>query len=28
MNLFFSGRLNISGDAMLAMKFQDLARVL
>jgi putative sterol carrier protein len=28
MNLFFSGRLNIAGDAMLAMKFQDLARVL
>lgn len=28
MNLFFSGRLNISGDVMLAMKFQDLARVL
>lgn len=28
MNLFFSGRLSISGDAMLAMKFQDLVRIL
>jgi len=28
MNLFFSGRLSISGDPMLAMKFQDLARML
>jgi putative sterol carrier protein len=28
MNLFFSGRLNISGDPMLAMKFQDLAKML
>lgn len=28
MNLFFSGRLSISGDAMLAMKFQDLVRAL
>jgi len=28
MNLFFSGRLNISGDPMLAMKFQDLVRAL
>lgn len=28
MNLFFSGRLSISGDPMLAMKFQDLMRAL
>ena len=28
MNLFFSGRLSVSGDPMLAMKFQDLMRVL
>ena len=28
MNLFFSGRLRIAGDAMLAMRFQDLVRAL
>lgn len=28
MNLFFSGRLKISGDTMLAMKFQDLVKAL
>jgi putative sterol carrier protein len=28
MNLFFSGRLSISGDPMLALKLQDLVRAL
>jgi putative sterol carrier protein len=28
MNLFFSGRLRISGDTMVAMRFQDLVRAL
>jgi putative sterol carrier protein len=28
MNLFFSGRLNVSGDPMLALRLQDLFRAL